>query len=113
MSYDLGSMHRALVIAVALAGGGCRDKELERLDDIRAEVCECKTVSCGEAAMKKIPQQEIKSNRRSQEIAKKMMDCMARLYLSDRPSTNPDAETPAGSVDPGAANPGSAAPAKP
>lgn len=97
-------MYRAFVIAVALAGGGCRDKDVEKLDDIRAEVCACKTVSCGEAAMKAIPQRDIKSSHQSQLIAQKMMECMAKLYLFDRPKTDPDSEASPGSAGSGSAN---------
>ena len=92
-------MCRALVIIVALVCG-CGDEQLERIEAIKDEVCECKTVACGEAAMKKVPESEIKSNRKTQRVARAMMDCMKRLYDNDRPTTDPDAENapaPAGS----------------
>jgi len=85
-------MVRFVVIAVALLG--CGDKQLETLEEIRDAVCACKAVACGEAAMKKVPQDQIKSNRKMQRVAAEMLDCMSKLYDADRPSTDPDEETP-------------------
>jgi len=85
-------MSRALVIAAALAAGACRDPRLEQLRSIRDEVCACKTVACGEEAMKRVPQDEIKADHNAQKVAKAMVDCLAKLYLGERPSTDPDAE---------------------
>lgn len=89
----LGSMLRVLAIAIALCG--CRDEGLDRLDDIRHEVCACETIACGEDAMKKVPQQGVTTDHRAQAIAREMMECMAKLYRQDRPMTDPDA-APAG-----------------
>jgi len=94
-------MVRCLVIAIALLG--CGDKQLETLEAVRDEVCACKTPACGEAAMKKVPQDKLESNRKMQHVAHAMLDCLAKLYDADRPSTDPDAEAPT--------SPGSAAPA--
>lgn len=96
----LRPMSRAFVIAAALAaaagalGGlaGCRDQQLEELREIRKEVCACKTPACAEAVMKRVPQDEIKSEYRAQRIANEMMECLAKLYIADKPSTDPDAE---------------------
>ena len=87
-------MSRALVIAAALAGAACRDARLEQLASVRDEVCACKTVACGEAAMKRVPRDELKANHRAQKIARGLMSCLAKLYVSERPSTDPDAEAP-------------------
>lgn len=100
-------MPRALVIAaaLALAGAACRDARLEELRSIRDEVCACKTVACGEAAMKRVPQDEVRSDHRAQKLAREMIDCLAKLYAGDRPSTDPDAEGPepgAEAAEPGA-----------
>lgn len=103
VSYAVGSMLRFVVIAVALLG--CGDKQLETLEAIRDEVCACKTPACGEAAMKKVPQDKLESNRKMQRVANEMLDCMAKLYVQDRPSTDPDAEEP---TSPGSADPASA-----
>jgi hypothetical protein len=98
VSYAVSSMRRALVIIVAVAWvGGCGDEQLERIESIKDEVCECKTVACGEAAMKRVTEKEIASNRKTQRVARGMMDCMKRLYDNDRPTTDPDVEAPAGS----------------
>ena len=94
-------MVRCLVIAIALLG--CGDKQLETLEAVRDEVCACKTPACGEAAMKKVPQDKLESNRKMQRVAHDMLDCMAKLYDEGRPSTDPDADEPT--------SPGSAAPA--
>ena len=96
-------MSRLLVIAVALLGA-CGDKQLEQLRDIKEEVCACKTVACGEAAMKKVPQGDLKTSRKMQHVARDMMECMAKLNAGDRPVTDPDADQPesgsAGSAQP-------------
>ena len=106
------AMRWCLVIAIAL--GGCRDHELEQVKTIRDEVCKCKTVDCGEAAMKKLPQHDVKAGAKAQSYANEMLTCMAKLYLKDRPSTDPDAPAPephAGSSEPtarGSSDPASA-----
>jgi len=88
-------MLRALVIAAALAAGACRDARLEELRSIRDDVCACKTVACGDEAMKRVPppQDQVRVSHRAQKLAREMMQCLHDLYLSDRPSTDPDAET--------------------
>jgi hypothetical protein len=102
-------MSRALVIAaaLALAGAACRDARLEQLQAIRDEVCACKSAACGEEAMKRVPQGGGRSGHRAQKVARAMTECLHKLYLSDLPSTDPDAEAP----EPGAGAPAAAAPA--
>lgn len=80
------------VICVALAGVACKDHELSKLEAIRTEVCQCKTVACAEAALGKLPQKDIQSNRRTQGLAQEMLSCVAELYQSARPTLDPDAE---------------------
>lgn len=107
----LAPMLRPVVIAVALlAGAGCRDEALEQMRALKLEVCACKDVACGEAAMKKIPQGNVPSDHRTQAVARQLLDCMAKLYAKDQPVTDPDAEAePAGSATtPGSADPASA-----
>ncbi len=82
-------MQRLLVISIALAIG-CRDEGMARLADVKANVCACKTATCAEAAMKIIPATNIKSNPRSQRIARDMLDCLAKLYANEHPITGPD-----------------------
>jgi hypothetical protein len=89
-------MVRWFVIAIALSA--CGDKQLEALEDVRDEVCACKTPECGEAALKKVPQGTIKTSQKMRRVAAEMMDCVAKLNEAQRPSTDPDAETP-GPVD--------------
>jgi hypothetical protein len=36
----------------------------------------------------------VPTDHRAQKIARLMTECMKRLYLSERPSTDPDAEAP-------------------
>ena len=91
----LQAMFRALVIAAALTAGACRDARLEELQSIRNEVCACKTAACGEAAMKRLRQDGVRSDHVAKKLAKEMIDCLHKLYLSERPSTDPDAEAPA------------------
>lgn len=94
---------RCLVIAIALAG--CRDPELVKLEETRAEVCACKTVACGDAAMKKVPQDRVNSNHRTQQLARDMLDCLHKLYLQNPPSSDPDAEPEPAAEASGSARP--------
>jgi hypothetical protein len=91
------------VICVALLCG-CGDREAADLERVKRAVCACKTASCAEAELKQVPQREIKAGHRAQAIAREMLDCLARIYEADRPSTDPDAElTSPGSADPASA----------
>lgn len=88
-------MRSWLAILVTLAA--CHDQELERLTAIKAEVCACKTASCAEEAMKRLPQGPSESTHRTQThrkqvIAREMIDCLAKLQAAERPITDPDAE---------------------
>jgi hypothetical protein len=94
-------MVRSLVIAAALLG--CGDSQLAELEAVRDEVCACKTPACGEAALKKVRQDKLETNRKMQRVATEMLDCMSKLADAERPSTDPDAETP--STDPDAETP--------
>jgi hypothetical protein len=95
-------MPRALVNAVALAalgalgalGGACRDPRLEELQAIRHDVCACKTSACAEAAMKRVPAGDVRSDHVAQKVARDMMKCLSELYDSERPAAGPDAEAP-------------------
>ena len=89
----------AMSVAIALAAG-CRDREADQLAKIRDAVCKCSSASCGEAAMKAIPQDEHERSRRTQQVAREMLDCMAKLYDAGRPSTDPDAATGSDSATP-------------
>ena len=88
---------RSLVLAVLLAA--CGERQVDALTKVKQRVCVCKDVACAEAAMKDVPQQNVKSNRRSQEVARDMLDCLAKLYDEQRPSTDPDAPSPPGSAN--------------
>jgi hypothetical protein len=91
------------VICVALAGA-CADHEAGKLAKIRDEVCKCKTVSCAEAALARVPKDTKQPSRKAQKIAREMLGCLADVYDLDRPSTDPDA--PSGPEIPGAASAG-------
>jgi hypothetical protein len=109
-------MPGALVIAAALAAAlaaGCRDPRLEKLREIRDEVCACKTPACADAAMKKVPQDDVKPDHRAQVIAQEMLECLHERYLADKPSTDPDAEVPAPEPAPAPEAPGAAGAAPP
>ena len=45
--------------------------------------------------MKRVPQDAIESDHRTQKIAREMLECLAKLYVAERPTTDPDAEAPA------------------
>lgn len=100
-------MHRALVLVALL---GCGDKQLENLEQIRDEVCACKTSACAQAAMKRVPQDKLKAGPKMQRVAAAMMDCVAKINETDRPSTDTDADVPApgSATSPGSADPASA-----
>ena len=93
----------ALALGAGLGGTACRDARLVELESIRAQVCACKTAACGEEAMKRVPQGEVRADHYAQRIAKKMMDCLARLYLADRPQADADADEPAPALAPAGA----------
>lgn len=96
---------RRFVIVIALVG--CRDKGIEELRAIKAEVCACDNEECGEKAMKKIPQHGVAANHHAQKIANEMLACMFKLHLKARPVTDPDRET-GSATSPGSADPASA-----
>ena len=85
-------MHLRLVICVALVWG-CDDREAAQLKQVKDVVCTCKDAKCAEAAMKDLPQGDHNSSHRSKLIARDMLDCLAKLYEAERPSTDPDAPT--------------------
>lgn len=78
---------------------------MERLTDIKRDVCACKDTRCADQAMSEVPKTSIRSTPRTQAIARDIMECRARLEAAERPSTDPDAEGSAGGSE------GSAAPA--
>lgn len=82
-------MLRAAVIAIALSVG-CRDEQLGHVKLVRDEVCACRDVACGEAAMKKLPTYEGSPGHKVQQLASEMVTCLSKLYLKDRPDENPD-----------------------
>lgn len=88
-------MRSWLAILVTLAA--CHDQELERLTAVKAEVCSCKTASCAEAAIKRLPPGTSESTDRTQAhrrqvLAREMIECLAKLQAAERPITDPDAE---------------------
>lgn len=84
-------MHRLYVICVALALGACEDREADKLAKVRDEVCACKTAKCAEAALAHVPSRSVESNRRTQRLAREMLDCYADILESDAPTLDPDA----------------------
>lgn len=81
-------VRRQLVVVVWLLAG-CHESQVDKLAAIKARVCACKTASCGEAALKDVPQQSIESTPRTQAVARDMMECLAKLYEAERPSDEP------------------------
>jgi hypothetical protein len=92
-------------LAILVTLTACNDPDIERLTAIQAEVCVCKTASCAEQAMKRIPQGTIKSTHRTQAIARDMLDCLAKLQGAEQPTSDPDAGD-AAAEPPAAAPPG-------
>ena len=89
-------MLRLFVICVALALCACADNEAKQLGKIRDEICACKTSKCAEAALQRVPKPKgnTPATPRAQHVAREMMDCLAELYESERPTQDPDAEEP-------------------
>jgi len=77
-------------IAILVTLVACNDQDAERLTAIKMKVCACKTASCAEQELKRVPEAPIKSTHRTQEIARDLLDCMARLHEASRPTTDPD-----------------------
>jgi hypothetical protein len=82
-------MWHSVIVVLACAVGACRASQVDKLTAIKARVCACKTSSCGETALREVPQ-DIESNHRTQAIAHDMMECLARLYEAERPSDSDD-----------------------
>jgi hypothetical protein len=79
-----------LAILVTLVA--CKDHDLERLTDVKRDVCACKNARCADQAMSGVPKASIKATPRTQAIAHDIVECRARLEAAERPSTDPDAE---------------------
>ena len=77
-------------IAILVTLIACNDQGAERLTAIKVKVCACKTASCAEQELKRVPEAPIKSTHRTREIARDVLDCMARLQEAARPTTDPD-----------------------
>ncbi|MCX5744633.1 MAG: hypothetical protein NT062_19255 [Proteobacteria bacterium] len=82
-------MFRIAMVALLVAGAACHDEKTDRLRAIRAEVCACKTSACADAALKAVPKEQAPSNRRTQAVAREMLDCLAKLHDADRPADDP------------------------
>jgi hypothetical protein len=77
---------------------GCVDRNTEALEEIRSKMCACESASCAEQELSRVPQATIKSTPHTQEIARGMLGCLAKLQEAERPTTDPDspgAEAPA------------------
>jgi hypothetical protein len=98
-----------LAILVTLIA--CKDHGVERLTEVKRDVCACKDTRCADQAMSEVPKASIRSTPRTQAIAREILDCRARLEDAERPSTDPDAESGSGSSDDSAPPTGSAGPA--
>ncbi|MEJ7599946.1 MAG: hypothetical protein WKG01_18715 [Kofleriaceae bacterium] len=90
---------RRVLFGLAIAAG-CRDPEVTHLQAVKAEVCECKTAKCADAAMAKVPKVATTSDHRTQQLARDMLDCVHKLYMQDQPDLDPDREQATGSGRP-------------
>src|SRR3954454_6196052 len=84
-----------LAILVMLVA--CTDHGVERLTEVKRDVCACKDTRCADRAMSEVPKASIRSTPRTQAIARDILECRARLEAAERPTTDPDAEGGAGS----------------
>jgi hypothetical protein len=78
--------------AILVALVACTNHDVERLTDVKRDVCACKDTRCADQAMSRVAKASIKSTPRTQAIARDIMECRARLEAAERPSTDPDAE---------------------
>jgi hypothetical protein len=76
------------VILVALFATGCRDDVVVKLEQVRDEVCACKTSACAEAAMKKLPASGA-STPRTRKLAREVVDCLQRVDAQPAPAPPP------------------------
>lgn len=63
----------------------CADRDVAKLEAVKRQVCACPDVACAEAAMKNVPQGDVKPTHREQGIARDMLDCLAKLYDATKP----------------------------
>jgi hypothetical protein len=84
------TVRSCLAILVTLVA--CKAHDVEEMTAIKTEVCACKTASCADQAMARVPKESIGSNPRTQALAREMIECKVRLDAAERPVTDPDAE---------------------
>lgn len=78
-----------ILFVIAFACAACRDPDVQRLEEVKAAVCACKTPACADDAMKVLPgaPQSAKPSHRAQQVAQAMLDCLAKIRdLNDRGS---------------------------
>jgi hypothetical protein len=92
-------MRSAFVIALACIAA-CGDREVDELVKVRDEVCACGSagsgnapLACADAAMTRVPKQDVKASRKARAVARDMLDCYARFADAGRPKSDPDAES--------------------
>ncbi|HEY0482421.1 MAG TPA: hypothetical protein VGD37_33100 [Kofleriaceae bacterium] len=95
----------AILVTLVAAVIACQDRSIAQMAAIKRDVCECKTASCAEQAMKRVPGETIKSSPRTQALARDLIECLSKLQASERPSTDPDAEGSAAAPAAGSAAP--------
>jgi hypothetical protein len=100
----------ASALGAVLCAAGCADRNAEALESIRTKMCECESASCAQQELQHVPN-DTKPTPHTREIARAMLDCLAKRLEAERPVTDPDAEAPAG--EPGAPAPAAAAPTVP
>ena len=104
-----------LLVFVAVGGlAACGDKQLAQLEAVRAEICACTRPACAEAAMSKLPKENIRSDHRSQALATAMLDCLGKITFAANAAVtaeDPDAMGSAG--QPGSAAVGSGSATRP
>jgi hypothetical protein len=92
----IAAVRYALALVTTFAIAACADPEIDQLTRVKTEVCACKTTTCAEAALAGVPQREVKASHRAQQVARDMLDCLAKLSEADKPVTDPDAPAAAG-----------------
>lgn len=69
----------AALAMAAVAAGGCKDRRLVQLENVRTEVCRCQDAACVNAALARLPTAGPKRERAAQRVAAEILECVAKV----------------------------------
>jgi hypothetical protein len=85
---------------ICVASLGCRDPEVAELERISTEVCACSSSKCAQHAMEQVSTTDQRSTPRTQALARRMLDCLARIQQAERDHASEAGSDEAGSAAP-------------